>query len=224
MSQEPKYCCPNDTPLHDCTWRGTSPDCVDPNCLMEEDGKVLAEVQIDSQSGGDSWNLCSYGRQKGLCCQVSKILPAPLYCDKTTCDIDPMACVQDNFDEWGNPYPNTASLKKRVYVSGLDGRDVDLVMLERRGGKRNFKWVLAGVVIHQVSQTYPTIQRYMANLRNRVPGVSNRHWRIRSRNCGSPRLEDVELDVNGAPPQDTQVEHTIPVRTRLPPACERRRN
>lgn len=31
-----KYCCPSDSPLHDCTLRGTTPDCADAKCKPDE--------------------------------------------------------------------------------------------------------------------------------------------------------------------------------------------
>lgn len=150
----PEYCCPNDTPLQDCTWRGSAPDCTNANCEKEE-------VEVDSHAGGSSWNLCSWGRKKALCCQVSKALPPPLYCKKKTCDLEPNACNQDGDDEWGNP------MKKRDLLSiptfgahrhghGPDHHHGDYSFLEKRGPKRPFAWkTAAGLFITQVFSHLP---------------------------------------------------------------------
>ncbi|WDK21224.1 hypothetical protein CGRA01v4_12513 [Colletotrichum graminicola] len=55
-----KYYCPQDTGLYKCAWRSTSPDCVDSNY------KSLYELQINSHTSGDSYNACSWGREKVL--------------------------------------------------------------------------------------------------------------------------------------------------------------
>ena len=54
-----EYCCPIDSPLYECKWRGSAPECVDANCLIKDGNTLVAEVQIDSGSGGDSLNHCS---------------------------------------------------------------------------------------------------------------------------------------------------------------------
>ena len=97
-----EYCCPWDTGLYQCIWRGSAPDCAGATCKMHEDGKDLFEVQVDSHGAGSSWNTCSYGRQKALCCQVRVAIPEPLECTIDSCDIDTALCSQTNYDEWGN--------------------------------------------------------------------------------------------------------------------------
>lgn len=190
---------------------------------MQDSGKVLGEVEIDTAPGGGSWNLCNYGRQKALCCQISKAIPKPLYCDKTTCDFYPETCDQDNFDALGNPYPISTGgdgkwNKARSILStshlGSDDIDADAILLDRRGPKREFVWLLPGKIkVRQSSRPYPTPQQYMTNLRHNPTGVSNYGWSMRSRECGSPRLDRVQLDPRGPPPARGQVEHTIPVST-----------
>ncbi|EFQ34022.1 uncharacterized protein GLRG_09166 [Colletotrichum graminicola M1.001] len=59
-----KYYCPQDTGLYKCAWRSTSPDCVDSNY------KSLYELQINSHTSGDSYNACSWGREKIDSCML----------------------------------------------------------------------------------------------------------------------------------------------------------
>jgi hypothetical protein len=46
------YCCPADTPLHDCVWRGTPGDCADAKCMPDE-------VSIATETQGDSFLGCN---------------------------------------------------------------------------------------------------------------------------------------------------------------------
>lgn len=47
-----QYCCPKATPLNDCTWRGSAPDCADAKCKQDE-------VAIDNNVSGGGGNGCS---------------------------------------------------------------------------------------------------------------------------------------------------------------------
>ncbi|KAI1852652.1 hypothetical protein JX266_002193 [Neoarthrinium moseri] len=207
MSAELKYCCPRDTPLHDCTWRGSAPECVDSNCKMkDDDGKELNEVQVDAHAGGSSWNLCSWERKKSLCCQVSKKLPPPLVCDLTTCDFDPEFCAtdddgQDDFDV------------KRRHLTALDQGD-GLSLLEKRGPPRRFKWwTVSEQLIEQLSLTYITLRQLWRRSQSETTGVPDRWFSQRSEQCDNPQVEPREIVVgeDHSMPSDIQVEHTLPV-------------
>ncbi|KAF6788479.1 chitinase [Colletotrichum sojae] len=212
------YCCPRDTGLYECKWRGSSPDCVDANCKATEDGKDIFEVQVDAHAGGGSWNLCNYDRKRALCCQLRVALPEPLTCTVNTCSLDPLSCSQSNRDEWGNqPGVEETGLEKRSLVAkrgetGLVVRQDDLdegawELLD----KRTYKWVTSfGLVVIQYSLTYPQPAGLMRRLRE---GLNNilLYWRTRSENCGDPGVQALDIDVNGAPPPRCQVEHTLPL-------------
>ncbi|VBB73365.1 Putative Glycoside Hydrolase Family 18 [Podospora comata] len=188
-----EYCCPNDTPLHSCTWRGSAPECVDSNCKMQEDGKDLAEVQVDSHAGGSSWNLCSWGRKKSMCCQVSKRLPPPLVCDKTTCDLDPAACI-DNDGEFD-----------------LITQRRGIVVLEKRTAPRKFSWwTTNGAEITQWSLAYVTGR---ALWRLAQQGFLDRYYDVHSQNCDNARVESRPIEEGGdlTLPPNLQVEHPLPL-------------
>ncbi|KAK2013705.1 hypothetical protein LZ32DRAFT_675824, partial [Colletotrichum eremochloae] len=207
-----EYCCPWDTGLYECKWRGSAPDCVGANCKTVEDGKDLFEVQVDAHAGGSSWNLCSYDRKKALCCQVRVELPEPLTCEIDSCDIDVELCSQTGEDDWGNYFERrgVAGVDQDEHGLAMVSRDYDL--LERRdGGKRRYPWVTSfGLVILQYSLTYPSPQGYMTRLRQGLIDLA-RAWVVRSQNCGRPGVEGQTISPSTGAPDRTQVEHTIPL-------------
>ncbi|KAK0724576.1 hypothetical protein B0H67DRAFT_481904, partial [Lasiosphaeris hirsuta] len=207
-----EYCCPWDTGLYDCKWRGSAPDCVGANCKTHDGGDELFEVQVDAHAGGSSWNLCSYDRKKALCCQVRVAIPEPLTCDIDSCDIEYGLCSQTSKDEWGNnlePRRSVAAGEDDKQGLAIVSRDFDL---ERRdGGKRPYKWVASfGLVILQHSLTYPSPPGYMRRLQEGLIDLA-RAWVTRSQNCGSPGVHAQTIDPAQGAPDRTQVEHTIPL-------------
>ena len=47
-----KYCCPLDTPLHDCEWRGNWPDCPNAKCEIDE------VAVVNDPNGEPGWFAC----------------------------------------------------------------------------------------------------------------------------------------------------------------------
>lgn len=113
-------------------------------------------MQVDAHAGGGSWNLCSWDREKALCCQVRVAIPEPLTCTIDSCDLDVESCDQDNKDEWGNPI-SARSLAVEDDEEGLSiiiSSDSDL---DKRGGGRESKWIADfGLPIIQLSLSHPT--------------------------------------------------------------------
>ncbi|KAL5330730.1 hypothetical protein ACEPPN_000250 [Leptodophora sp. 'Broadleaf-Isolate-01'] len=182
------YCCPKDTALHDCIWRGTPGDCADAKCQANE-------VSIASEKQGDSFSGCSWGRKRTNCCQVSKPPPPTLYCDITTCDIDPGACAISATDGFG-------SFKRDVTDQSNE--------LEKRGPGRDYSWKLtSGYVMYQLSRQYATPTQYMAYVRSQLSGIATRWWQMRSRSCGTPSLTQVDFGTTA--PTGGQVEHPVPM-------------
>lgn len=203
-----EYCCPSDTGLYECKWRGSAPDCVGANCKTHEDGKELFEVQVDAHAGGSSWNLCSYDRKKALCCQVRVAIPEPLTCVIDSCDIDYSLCSQSNKDEWGNDLePRGAGTDEQGFAIFSSGLEVDLE--KRSGDKRTYKWVTSfGMVVAQASMTYFGPPGYMARLRTNLIELA-RVWVTRSENCGTPGVQAQRIDPAQGAPSRAQVEHTL---------------
>jgi hypothetical protein len=132
---------------------------------------------------------------------VDKALPPPLYCDTTSCDLDPLFCSQDR-DESGNPF------------TAFDKRDLTLSSLEKRGPQRNYEWkTAAGHFVRQSSLIYPTLGMYIRHLQAGLQGLARRWWRMRSQSCDDPVVSPEPLDENEAAPEDAQVEHPVPVRS-----------
>ncbi|KAK4043860.1 hypothetical protein C8A01DRAFT_31960 [Parachaetomium inaequale] len=139
---------------------------------------------------------------------ATSALPPPLYCDTTSCDLDPLVCSQDN-DEWGNPF-----LSKRDSIITVADDDDGVSLLEKRGGKQPYTWkTAAGVFITQYSLTYRTPGAYMRNIQAGLQGIARRWWRVRSRSCNDPAVSPQELERDQAPPDTSQVEHTVPAVT-----------
>ncbi|OHW99356.1 chitinase [Colletotrichum incanum] len=200
-----------DTGLYECKWRGSAPDCVDANCKSTEDGKDIFEVQVDAHAGGSSWNLCSYDRKKALCCQLRVALPEPLTCKVNSCQLDYNFCSQTNRDEWGNHLEPRSDVVAARDEQGLtvvsDADDDEWVLLD----KRTYKWVTSfGLIVTQYSLTYPTPAGLMRRLREGLARVLQ-YWATQSDNCGSPGVEGRDIDLDGAPPNRGQVEHTLPL-------------
>ncbi|GIZ44487.1 hypothetical protein CKM354_000768400 [Cercospora kikuchii] len=84
LGQQETYCCPSPSNLHQCTWRGSAPDCADAKCSRNE-------VTIQRHPSG-SGALCSWGRKKVACCQVRAAPPKPLTCPASYCDTNPELC------------------------------------------------------------------------------------------------------------------------------------
>ncbi|KAJ3953651.1 hypothetical protein N0V92_009873 [Colletotrichum tropicale] len=218
------YCCPRDTGLYECGWRGTSPDCVDGNCkALDKDNKPLYEVQIDSHASGDSYNACSWDREKALCCKVRVEVPKPLTCTVDSCMLDYNFCSQTNRDDWGNHIePRDEESETGVALAeaanAQKGPGVSLVIRQDDGefqilNKRDYKWLASfGIVILQESLAYPPPSQLMRRLREGLVRVLRR-WATQSDHCGDPGIEalDIDLDDDAPPPDRGQVEHTIPL-------------
>lgn len=208
MSAVPKYCCPRQTALHDCRWRGSAPECTDANCLLKDGDKDVNEVQVDRQSGGDSWNHCSWGREKALCCQVSKPLPKPLTCPLTTCDYDPSQCLDDASRPLDNPTP----------VQGGGGGHDELRVLEERGGGRDFFWITKTFQrLRMRSLRYVERPRLwqLSQQEPRPSGAPDRWYGRHSQRCENTQLESREIEEGSdhTMPTDIQVEHAVPLVT-----------
>ncbi|BCR84335.1 uncharacterized protein ACHE_11737S [Aspergillus chevalieri] len=159
-----RYCCPSDTLLHDCTWRGSLPDCPDAKCKDDE-------VAILNNGYADGWMRCSWGRKKTNCCKVSKPPPPQISCKITSCNIIDNLC-DDSLDTVGT-------------LSTRDKNGQELHTFEKRGNPRDFHWKLtAGLVMTEWS---------------------------RSRTCGTPRLHQVNIDINDPPPAMSNTEHPVPL-------------
>lgn len=88
------------------------------------------------------------------------------------------------------------------------------MILEKRGPERPYSWkLLAGGTIIQWSLGYPTGRQYMQHLRQRLRGLADRWFRMRSRGCGSPSTGPTEFQTLDEPPATGQVEHPLPVST-----------
>ncbi|KAK4164086.1 glycosyl hydrolases family 18-domain-containing protein [Cladorrhinum sp. PSN259] len=183
------YCCNTDTLLHDCRWRGSMTDCPVANCEKDE-----VFVALDSQ--GESLRSCAWARHVAGCCKVSDPPPPLLTCERTTCDINPLLCI-DSLDEYGVP--------ETVTKRGLK-------VLEERGGPREFFWTTLGNYERRgLSRTYDRAVDYMANLNRRLDGLSPNHYVMEGRWCDRRRLERVRIETGTAePPEDAEVEHAIP--------------
>lgn len=90
-------------------------------------------------------------------------------------------------------------------------------MLEKRGGKRQYDWILtSGYLISQWSRTYPDPNGYMRLLRQRLTGLATRWFEMRSRSCGDPSLRPTDFQSQNQAPTGGQVEHPLPVRIQQP--------
>lgn len=145
------------------------------------------------------------GRKKALCCQVSKAPPPPLYCELTTCDLDPLSCSQDK-DEVGNPL-----YSRDVGSLSTAGEEGGFSRLEERGPPRDGKWWLVSLhLIHQLSRTYPTPAQHLNNMQ-RLQGIARRWWFMNGRVCNNPSVTSREItDTTPRPPIGGQVEHGLP--------------
>ncbi|KAL7949331.1 hypothetical protein V8C42DRAFT_361877 [Trichoderma barbatum] len=167
---------------------------------MQENDKVIAEVQVDTDELGGSLKMCHF----------SKVPPPPLYCDTTTCDLDPLSCIEERGEEWVEG-PDE-DLDDQLLEGEDIGADASFSLHEKRAGPRVFDWLTtAGVVISQRSLSSPSPPLYMRNLRNRLEGISRNWWRMRSQNCDDPAVSPDPLDPDQPAPEGAQVEHVVPV-------------
>lgn len=179
------YCCPQDTALYDCKWRGTPTDCADAKCMPDE-------VAIANEQQGDSFWGCAWGRKRSNCCKVAIPPSERLMCRYTTCDLDPEACL--------------------LAEQGISESDVDddSLVLEKRGDKRSFS--LPGTSISWDSQPYPSPGDLMNMVRNSlVAGLVTQYFAWRYSACGDAELDAIPLDLTQGPPLRGQVEHPMPV-------------
>lgn len=175
---------------------------------------IVSSLPIHLLGLGTRLTLNVGGRQRTNCCKVRKPPPPPLYCDVTTCDIlslDESGCSEDR-DEYGN---------RRRDIDLEDGSPVH--ELEARTGKRPFSFFTSplGLKVTTESLRYISRTQYMRYLRQNLPGILNRVFRMRSRDCGHPNLGANVLQPNSGDnaPENSQIEHILPVRTssQLPP-------
>ncbi|RKU40671.1 hypothetical protein DL546_003055 [Coniochaeta pulveracea] len=183
-----QYCCPTDTLLHHCVWRGKLTDCPVANCEKEE-----VNIALDPQ--GDNFLNCAWGRHLAGCCQVNDPPPPKATCEKTTCEINPLYCTGTT-DDYGVP---DTPLSKR-----------SLGVIEKRGGGRPFKWTtLGGNPMTTRSRAYPGGSEYMRLLLARLAGLSDQYYEMRQRECDRRRLQRFHIVTEDAP-ANTEVEHSLP--------------
>ncbi|KAJ4381977.1 hypothetical protein N0V85_008603 [Neurospora sp. IMI 360204] len=184
-----QYCCPTDTLLHDCQWRGSLTDCPVANCEKDE-----VNVALDPQ--GDRLLTCHWGRHLAGCCKVSDPPPPKATCEKTTCEINPLYCTGTT-DDYG--VPDTPVSKRSLSV------------IEKRGPGRPFKWTtLGGNPMETWSRAYPTRRQYMRLLLFRLAGLSDQYYEMRQRECDRRRLQGFRIETE-EPPANTEVEHALPI-------------
>lgn len=198
--------------MHDCTWRGTIPDCDDAKCKSDEVAIAINGVGETGLTGCFCMSsptpillACDLlissigGRKKTNCCKISKPSPPQLHCNVTSCNIINNLC-EDTL--------NTVDALSRRDKTGQD-----LHSLEKRGNPRDFRWMLtSGLILTEVSRYYPGPTAYMDRLQRNLQGLARRWFDIRSRTCGTPRLHQVNIDVDGPPPAMSNTEHAVPVR------------
>ncbi|KAG2418851.1 hypothetical protein HFD88_001953 [Aspergillus terreus] len=88
--QGQKYCCPIDTELKSCHWRGGSggSDCANAKCNA-------TEVQIDLATYGDKSKACDWGRSKAACCTITKAPVRKATCSTNLCSLMDEFCLDD---------------------------------------------------------------------------------------------------------------------------------
>jgi hypothetical protein len=159
------------------------------------------------------------GRQRTDCCLVAKVpVVTNVNCDYTTCDIDPDSCDIDVIDDPDGYAKRDLSATGQ---SSLDGTDL---WLEKRGGKRDYKWItVLGSTIYQSSRSYPVPSAYMRNLRNGLSNIATSWWQMRSRTCDDPSVAATDLDTTAtSAPAGAQVEHGLPVSLKRAHIIEKR--
>ncbi|RYP81113.1 hypothetical protein DL770_005976 [Monosporascus sp. CRB-9-2] len=184
-------------------WKTVIDGCYWTPCFGGGDCKPGTK-EMQTKKGNCPMNGVNRDRKKSMCCQVSKAIPPPLYCETNTCKLNPLACNQDGKDDWGNLYLKTRSL------SSADGND-SFSLLDKRGSERPFNWKTTfGFILVQHSLSYPTPQRYLRHLQEDLQGIARRWWLMRSRSCSNPVVSGEDLEADEAPPEGGQVEHTVP--------------
>lgn len=161
-----EYCCPADTPIHDCTWRGSKFDCADAKCTPDE-----IAIRVDQQ-GNSIWTCsCLYppsalfssssltywigGRKKINCCKITKV---SLKCKKTTCDIEPDFC--------------------EIAADSYSKRYLLEYSPDKRGLKRPFDWPLWGL---SYQQSIATVDRIKGLSRRPYVHAITPGWNARAR-------------------------------------------
>lgn len=188
------YCCPNDSALYDCIWRGEPGDCPDAKCMPDE-------VAIANDHQGNSFQGCRWGRQRTNCCKVAKPPPSPITCGYTICDLDPLGCLVDDSEDSAEPYQDSLQhLEKRAR------RDVFFAMGLAANAAR---FVL-------VPRPYGGPTAFMNNLRRNLLGLTNQYFRRRALDCGATDVGATTLNVNAAAPSRAQIEHPVPVSSNIP--------
>ncbi|EAU32456.1 predicted protein [Aspergillus terreus NIH2624] len=88
--QGQKYCCPIDTELKSCHWRGGGggSDCANAKCNA-------TEVQIDLATYGDKSKACDWGRSKAACCTITKAPVRKATCSTNLCSLMDEFCLDD---------------------------------------------------------------------------------------------------------------------------------
>ncbi|KAG6197388.1 hypothetical protein E4U50_007948 [Claviceps purpurea] len=110
-----KFCCPKDhsPPLLDCHWVGKG-DCADNSC-------GASEVTLLTNSQGESFRSCSWGRQRSLCCTINNEKLQTHTCDFDLCSLPEYraACGDEALhdDEEGG-----TSIARRSPYTTSDGR------------------------------------------------------------------------------------------------------
>ncbi|KAK8081220.1 hypothetical protein PG996_000001 [Apiospora saccharicola] len=160
-----------------------------------------------SYVSGGSYHTCSWGRQKSLCCQVSKPLPPPLVCELTTCDIDPWSCDDD--DGESIDVPEKRDLVDSIFQSDQKG---DVSILEKRYKERPISiWLFDGRLWSQTSLAYVLGSWLWRRARE---NGNNRYYALRSQQCDNAQVEPRPITEGDLVlPKGQQVEHRVPLST-----------
>lgn len=194
-----QYCCANPSPLKECVWRGSFPDCPNAKCMQDE-------VAIELSQSGDAWvGACSWGRQLTDCCKVVTLPTTPLTCTATLCDIDPGLCAISDDDGFGSSFKRDLNKKSGLYQSEVPQR------LEKRGGRRPFNYLLdslSGTYLI-LSSAYPS-RGQLFNTRDALQNIIRRWWVIRATRCDDSTVASESIDPNNLP-LTGETEHPIDV-------------
>ncbi|KAJ5426042.1 hypothetical protein N7465_001112 [Penicillium sp. CMV-2018d] len=165
-----KYCCPTDTELNSCHWRGGSggADCANAACKA-------TEVQIDMATYGDK--SIAWGRSKAACCTVTKVPVRKATCSTNLCSIIEGYCADDggerHFDKRRDlqgiqPHESSHSHGHGHGHSHIHhkrgARSQDLIVLEpspnelaKRGTSGGIKITMAGLQVFVRTAAWPSI-------------------------------------------------------------------
>lgn len=214
-----RYCCPTQTALHDCVWRGTAPSCDDSDCepneitLLTDREGPFAEKASDRDScfGGCSSFVQIYilimltiqtvKRKMSNCCQINIPKPnaitihadQPLNCDWNVCDVDPFACFASMYAGGG------FGLKR-----GLPAQPFSPI--EERGGIREL-FTVAKLGLKSLS--YPSRTKLIQKWAKKPALIT---WYFMQQACtGTGVQKAVGAALTSVVPVSSQADHTIDV-------------